>query len=164
MRPTRRPFAKIATIYKTEKFISIETLSGGMVQYREDESYRAYLELEATDEVLGQVLLTALERSRSVDPSSESEFYEPERAMRLYQNWQKDFMHRYGYKTKRDAYKDMDWCLARLSEGKISIEPHRRYKPDHWKTLPPDKTVVISATDDAVTAGAALRLALNRCE
>jgi GMP synthase C terminal domain/CDI immunity protein len=85
------------------------------------------------------------------------------RASTAHANWQKDFMGRYGYKTKRDAYRHLDWCLAQVSDGKISIQPHLRYKPDYWKSLPPDRTVVIPATDDVSMAGAALRLALDRC-
>jgi hypothetical protein len=76
---------------------------------------------------------------------------------------QNDFMKRYGYKTKH-AYKNMDWSRAQRSEGKISIQPHKRDKPEHFRNLPPDKTVVNPETRDPATAGAALRLALDRCE
>ena len=75
-----------------------------------------------------------------------------------------DFMQRYGYKTKRDAYKNMDWCETARSEGKIAIQPHKRIKPEHFHDLPAEKTVVIAATEDATAVGAALRLALDRCE
>ena len=74
------------------------------------------------------------------------------------------FMHRYGYKTKRDAYKNLDWCLAKIFDGNISIQPYRRHRPNYWKNLPSDRTVVIPATDDPAAVGAALRLALNRGE
>jgi CDI immunity protein len=73
-------------------------------------------------------------------------------------------MARYGYKSKRAAFMSLDWCSARMREGKIFIEPHKRDKPGSWGSHPPERTVVIPATDDAVTVGAALRLALDRCE
>ena len=73
-------------------------------------------------------------------------------------------MRHYGYKTKREAYRNMDWCRTERSEGRISIQPHKRDKPELFRDLPPDKIVVIAATTDAVAAGAALRLALDRCE
>jgi hypothetical protein len=72
-------------------------------------------------------------------------------------------MRRYGYKTKRAAYKNMDCCRTVRSEGKITIEPHQRLEPEQWKWLPPESCVVIPATTDAAAAGAALRLALDRC-
>jgi hypothetical protein len=165
MRSTRIPFDKSATVHKSEKFICIESLSGASgLRYRENESYRIYLKPGAADEALGQVLLEALDRSRFVEPSSEREFYRPDRVRQVYGSWQEDFMARYRYKSKRDAYKSMDWCLAKLSEGKISIQPHQRDKPGSWRNLPGDRTVVIRETRDVKAVGAALRLALERCQ
>jgi hypothetical protein len=162
MRARQKPFKKTATIFKSEQFISVEPLSGvNMVQYREDGNNWVYLELRASDEVLGQALSAALARSRFVDDKA---FYNPDRATRVYANWEADFMDRYGYKTKHAAYKNLDWCLARVFDGNIAIQPHRREKMNSWRSLPPDRTVVIPVTDDAVTLGAALRLALDRCE
>jgi hypothetical protein len=160
----RLPFAQWADVHRTERFISVEPLSGYRHIQREDEGFVIYLAPDATDEALGQALLESLDRSRFIWPRDEPEFSKAERYMRCYRNWQKDFMRRYGYKTKRDAYKNMDWCRAERSEGKISITPHKRDKPQYWKTLPPDRTVVIPATTDAVAAGSALKLALSRCE
>jgi CDI immunity protein len=163
MRPAQEPFKKTATIYKSEKFISVEPLSGAnILKYLEDDdSARVFLEPDAADEILGRALLGALARSRFVE---EREFFDPDRAMRAEVHRQNDAMRRYGYKTKRDVYQKLDWCIAKISDGKISIQPYRRYKPNYWKTLPADRTVVIPETHDAATAGAALNLALDRCE
>jgi CDI immunity protein len=122
------------------------------------------LQADASDDVLGQALLQALERSRFVWPRDEPDLFKSERYMQSYRDWQQDFMRRYGYKTKREAYKKMDWCEAERSEGKISIKPHKRDKPEYFRNLRPDRTVVIPATENAVRIGAALRLALDRCE
>jgi len=164
MKPTKiLPFRQCAEIHRTEKFISIEPLSGYRIIGREDEGCVIYLTPDASDGALGRALLDALDRSRFIWPP-DPEFDKWERYEGCYRNWQKDFMQRYGYKTKRDAYKNMDWCRAKRSEGKISIEPHKRDKPEYFTDLSPDKTVVIPATDEAARAGAALRLALDRCE
>ena len=89
--------------------------------------------------------------------------FDPDRATRAYENWEKDVMQRYGFKSKRDAYKSMDWCRGEMFDGSIEIEPHRRGSPG-WRSLPAEKTVVIPARDDAETVGAAARVALSRCE
>lgn len=161
--PKQLPFTQWADIHRTERFTCIEPLSGYRIIQREDEGYVIYLERDASDEAMGRALLEALARSRYIFPP-DPQFSEAERYMRCYRNWQKDFMQRYGYKTKRDAYKNMDWCRAKRSEGKIAVQPHKRDKPEYFHDLPSEKTVVILATDDAETAGAALRLALDRCE
>ncbi|MHB8884773.1 MAG: contact-dependent growth inhibition system immunity protein [Methylovirgula sp.] len=165
MKSTERlPFAQWADINQTDRFISVEPLSGYSIVQPEDEGYVIYLVPEAIDEALGRALLEALDKSRFIWPPDEPEFFKAERYMRCYQNWQKDFMRRYGYKTKREAYKNMNWCRAERSEGMISIRPHGRDKPEYWRDLPNDKTVVIPATTNAAIVGAALRLALDRCE
>ena len=162
---TAIPFTKSVTIYRSEKFISIEPLSGASaLRYREDGDHRTYLEPGVANEVLGLALLAALNRSRFVDPSSDDGFFDADRATRAYKNWQKDFMARYGYKSKRDAYKNMNWCLAEAIEEKISIEPHRRDKPGYWKSLPPDRTVIVPLRAGETAIGAALALAFSRCE
>jgi hypothetical protein len=159
--PPHMRFDKTATIHKSDKFICIETLSGTAgLTYREDEPHRIYLEPEATNEALGQALLAALDRSRFIDDRA---FYEPDRATRVYADWQKEFTRRNGYKSKRECFKTVDWCMTRIREGKIIIEPHGRNKPGAWRGLPQDQTVVIPLTQDAAVAGAALRLALDRC-
>jgi hypothetical protein len=160
----RVPFTQWANVHRTERLISIEPLSGYRMAYREDEGHVVYLPPNASDDVLGQTLLQALERSRFVWPADEPDLFKPERYMQRYRNWQKDFMRRYDYKSKREAYKNMDWCKAERSEGNISIKPHKRDKPEYFKDLPRDRTVIISVADNAARIGAALRLALDRCE
>jgi hypothetical protein len=160
----RLPFTQWASIHRTERFVSVEPLSGYRMSLREDALPVIYLAQDASDEALGRALLEMLDRSRFIWPDDEREFFEWQRYSQCEQNWQKDFMGRYGYKTKRDAYQNMNWCRAKRSEETISIEPHKRDKPEQWRNLPPEKTVVIAATEDAAALGAALRLALDRCE
>lgn len=164
-REERLPFTQWASVHRTDKFISIQPLSGYIRTLREDEGYVIYLKPDADDETVGRGLLEAMDKSRFIWPPDEPAFFEAERIERCYRNWEKDFMSRYGYKTKRAAYKTMVWCLAERSEGTISIRPHqRRAKPGEWLWLPPEQDVVIPATRDAAALGAALRVAFELCE
>ncbi|WP_162009751.1 contact-dependent growth inhibition system immunity protein [Methylocystis heyeri] len=158
------PFAQWAEISRTERFISIETLSGYSMVQREDDGYVVNLAPGAADEELGRALLEALKWSRFIWPPDEWGFFEAERYEQCYQNWEKDIMQRYGYKSTRDLHKNMDWCRAKRSEGKILIRPHKRDKPGYWSDLPRERDVVIAETNNAAAVGAALRLALDRCE
>lgn len=67
-----------------------------------------YLPPDASDDALGRALLEALERSRLIWPGDEPEFFKRERDERCERNWEKDFMRRYAYKTRREAYQTMD--------------------------------------------------------
>jgi hypothetical protein len=165
MKGERLPFAQWADIHRTDRFISVEPLSGYRRSLREDEGYVVYLAPDTSNELLGQALFDGFSKSRFIWPPDEREFFKAERYMQALSKWQEDFMRRYGYKTKRDAYKNMSWCKAKRSEGAISIQPHRRDdKPEYWVWLPPSENVVIPVTNDPAVAGAALRLALDRCE
>jgi hypothetical protein len=158
-----KPFTQWSRINRTERFVSIRPLSGYRIIQPEDDGYVIYLAPDANDETLGGALLETLARSRFIFPP-DPDFSEAERYLRCIRNWQKDFMQRFGYKTKREAYRNMDWCEATRSEGTILIQPHKRDTPEHFRDLPPEMTVAIQATDDSVAVGAALRLALDRCE
>jgi hypothetical protein len=153
----RLPFTQWVDIHRTEKFISVEPLSGYRQALRENEGYVIYLPRDASDDALGAALLETLERSRFILPREDPEFFKWDRYERCEQNWQKDFMRRSGYKTRREAYQTMDWVRVERSEGKISFQPHNRDKPGRWIWLAADRTVVISATTEAAAAGAALR-------
>jgi hypothetical protein len=160
----RLPFAQWADIERTDRFISVEPRSGYRRILPEDDGFVIYLAPDAADEELGRALLECLDKSRFIWPPDEPQFFDADRIMECYRKEQNDFIRRYGYKTKREAYKNMDWCRAERSEGKISIQPHKRDKPEYWQDLPPDSTVAIPVTTDAAAAGAAMRRALDRCE
>ena len=158
------PFTQAADIHRTETFICLQPLSGYRAYYPEDAGYVIYRPPDASDEAVGGAFLETLDKSRFIVPPAEPEFFEWRRYMKCYKEWHHDFMRRYGYKTKREAYKNMNWCYAKRSEGTIWIQPHKRDKPEYWLDLPADRNVVIPATQDAAAVGSALKLALDRCE
>ena len=123
------PFRQWTDVNRTDRFICVQPMSGYRTVQLDDDGYTLYLPPNAADDTLGQALLHCLDRSRFIWPDDEPQFFEWQRYLPLYKNWQKDFMQRYGYKTKREAYKLMDWCRIKRSEGRISIQPHKRDKP-----------------------------------
>jgi hypothetical protein len=162
----RIPFAfrKQAAIHQTEKFTSIEPLSGYRLIRREDEGYITYMEPDPPAEIAGHALLDAFDRSRFIDPS-EREFFHKDKVTAVYNRWQKDFMKRYKYKTKREAFNNMRYCLAVRCEGEILITPHKRDNPPWYiRDVPPEKKVIIPETTDPLIVGAAVKLALSHCE
>jgi hypothetical protein len=159
------PFRQRADIFRTEKFVAVEPRSGNMRVLREDEGYVIYLPPQPDDEALGRALLEALDRSRFIrSAANERRFFEEDRIKQSEQKWHDEVMGRYGYKSKRALYKSMNWVRARRMEGVISFTPHDRRTPGTWRWLPPDKTIVIPETRDAVVAGTALRRGLDQCD
>jgi len=165
MTPTdREPFNQRADVFRTERFLSVEPLSGYISFHYEDSGFVIYLVADANDLELGAALLQALDRSRFVWPYDEPELFDWQRNHRCYRNWQQQVMRLYGYKSKRELHKRLDWCRVERSQGKITLQPHRRHKPGYFDDLPKERDLVIPETRDAVIVGAALRTALDRCE
>lgn len=162
--PDPLPSDRWADVSRTDRFVCVQPLSGYRIIQPDDDGYTIYLSPDSTDESLGQAVLECLGRSRYVWPADEPGFDEWQRYIPLYKAWQKDFMRRYGYKTKREAYRNLDWCRVHRSRGRISLQPHKRDKPEYFRDLPDESTVVIPETMDAVVVGGALRQALARCE
>jgi hypothetical protein len=154
-------FRKQAAVHQTEKFTCIEPLSGHRLIRRDDEGYIIYLDPDPSDEAVGRALLDVLDRSRFFD-FSEREFFHKDKMTAVYKRWQKDFMKRYKYKTKAEAFKNMKYCFVERCEGEILITPHDGHsKPGYILALPP---VIIPETPDPLIAGAAVKLALSHCE
>jgi hypothetical protein len=159
------PFTQWAMINVTDRFTGITPLSGYGRTLPEDKVFTIYLPPAPTEDALGQAVLKTLKKSRFIRPwDDRSNFFEMDRILAADKRWHEDFMTRYGYKTKRAAYKNMVYCRAERREGWILIKPYKRDKPGLWRDLPEDKTVLIPATDDAGIVGAAVKLALSHCE
>jgi hypothetical protein len=130
---------------------------------REDEGYITDLEPDAAGEHWDARCWRRWPAAGSSGPATNPNSSR-RNGMRCYRNWLREMMRRYGHKSEREAYSNMAWCRVERSEGKITIKPHKRDKPEYWTDLPPESTVVIPATVDAAAAGAAVRLALSRSE
>jgi hypothetical protein len=157
------PFMQWAGVHKNDDFICVEPLSGYRRTLQEDDGFAIYLEPDATEEALGQALLEALNRSRFLYPNQNRAFFQAERIVNNIKRWTTQVMKRFRYKTKREMYKNMGYCWIMRTGGTISIEPHKYEKPEYWHNFPKDQTVVIPETTDPLVAGAALKLALERC-
>lgn len=160
------------------EFICIETYSG----YRSSDSrdYRGkqiFLMTDVSDEVLGLAVMEVLANSRwvlgvpregSVYPVGvefDADLYDYKQGIERYVQWVKTLMTRYGYKTKRALFKDLQNCGIESKNGLIKITPMRREGAEGWEGLGKgmEGVVEIPATSTPAEIGAALRLAFNRC-
>jgi hypothetical protein len=99
------------------------------------------------------------------DVEYDLDLYDYKKVGERYAAWVKALMERYGYKTKRAMFKNMEHCGVTLSEGVIRIVPMRHVKPEAWEGLGKDDAgrVELPAASSPAEIGAALRLAFSRC-
>ena len=159
-------------------FICVETWSGYRGgSHADPKGSQIFLKPDASDEAIGLAVLAALVGSRWVLPAPRDGFVDPpglEYDMDLYDYklnieryaaWTKSLMERFGYKTKRALFKNMENCAIDVTSGVMKIIPKRHVKLEAWEGLGPNNAgaVEISADSSPAEIGAALRLAFTRC-
>jgi hypothetical protein len=73
------PFRQWTDVKRTDRFISVEPLSGYRLIRPEDESSVIYLAPDTNNEELGRALLESLDRSRFIHPDEDPTFTESAR-------------------------------------------------------------------------------------
>jgi len=160
-----------ASIRANGDFIYVKTCSGLHAPLPDPDGREFCLDPTASDEELGEALLASLAASRQIASrdarcSSGKIFYDRRgRVEEEYKEWMARTMARFGYKTKRAMFKDMNSCLAESNGDAITIMPTHHVKLEAWDGdgLTKEDNVVIPADSPPSEAGAALRLALSRC-
>jgi hypothetical protein len=159
-------------------FICVETYSGYRGGSHRDPAGRQYLlRQEEDDQKLGEALIGALGCSRFVlavprvgstyPPALEFDesLYDYKRGIERYAIWTRSLMDHYGYRTKRELFKNMKRCDVEERGGVITIAPNHHEKLEAWGRDQGDgiEDVVIEASSSPSEIGAALRLAFSRC-
>jgi len=107
--------------------------------------------------------------SRFLPPEERSEedlaLFDRDAVSERYLEWVRSLMTTYGYKTKRELFKDMKNCSIECRNGTIIIGPSCHDRLEGWSGdgIRQEDHVVIRADGPVADVGAALRLAFARC-
>lgn len=155
-----------ACVYVTEKFITIKTKSG-LGRVGADPLFPQHLLApDATCQIIGQAVLDALQNSRTLHSLDERvAFFDIEASKQRYENWYRDLMELYDYKTKKSLFKNMKSCSIHCINGVIKISPSWHEKLEAWSGdgIKESDHVVLSIHSPVEEIGKGLRLALSRC-
>ncbi len=144
---------------------------------RDHKGKRNFVALDAVDAMVGEAVLDALTQSRWVlpvrkidskypdDVEFDLDLYDYKQSAERYEIWIKMLMERYGYKTKRALFKDLQNCQISVKDGIMKIVPLRHTKLEQWEGLGSNNAGAVEIPTDSTTEeiGAALRLAFARC-
>ncbi|WP_445497344.1 contact-dependent growth inhibition system immunity protein [Photorhabdus sp. SF281] len=152
-----------ATAMFNGSFYSVKTYSGYRLLLADPQSPEHILSPDITDSQLGSAVLDSLSKSRLVDP--DDDFFDNEKTSELYDEWIKQMMKTYNYRSRRQLFKKMHNCGIQLLDSQITIRPSCHEKLDGWSGDGFSETdyVVIPADSSPEEVGAALRLAFSRC-
>jgi hypothetical protein len=154
-----------ASVKENGDFTCIETHSG-LRRVGLDPAGRQYLLSPGETEVsLGRALLDALKHSRVLSVREAREFFDHDAVERRYEEWVKDLILKYAYKSRRQLFRDMKNCEVECNANTITICPTHHDKLEGWGREEGDGIVdvVVPLNSGPQEIGAALRVALSRC-
>lgn len=124
-----------AAAYRHPLFICIDTWSGYRSTAFDPQGVEHLLRPDDDESSLGLALNDALSKSRfaSLVEGNWGDFFKLERIQRDYALWVQRLMDRYGLKTKRALFKDLDYCSVDLVDGVIHIKPKCHVKMEGWE-------------------------------
>ncbi|MGN7998531.1 contact-dependent growth inhibition system immunity protein [Sphingomonas sp. 22176] len=159
--PPSRPRASIKN---NPEFMLIETYSGFRLGWADPEGQQIYLPPDASADSIGCALIAALSASRIFTVDNRPIITREQHAER-YERWVENLMQRYGYRTRRAAFKSMKSVSADVYHGKLHIRPSRHEKLEAWGQSKSDgfEDVILPYPDGADAIGEAVRIALERC-
>ncbi|MFE1573088.1 contact-dependent growth inhibition system immunity protein [Comamonas odontotermitis] len=154
-----------ANVSFNDVFFEITTISRGMLGYGDPEVEPQYLPLDISDKILGESLRLALSKSKRVSLEEFQKLWNSGILEETEKMREKYTMNKYGYKTKKALYKNMNLCDVSVYGDFIEIQPTQQTSLDGYTvTKDMDLTPLkISHTVSDEELGAALRHAFTLC-
>ncbi|MDA8428445.1 MAG: contact-dependent growth inhibition system immunity protein [Geobacteraceae bacterium] len=152
-----------AGISATNEFINIYTYSGYRLLRADPTCEEHFLPIDAANELLGSIVMEALSKSRFLSLEDARALDEHEKNRN--EDWDKNVMERYAYKSKGALYKNMKYCSISSFDGLLTIYPTRHEKLQSWGVDKRDgiENVIIPVNSSMAEIGDAIRLAFSRC-
>jgi hypothetical protein len=144
-------------------FMLVQTYSGYRSTRFDPEGARHLLCPDASDESVGAAVMDALSLSRFLPLEEVSAFFDWRLIEKEYAAQTQFVMACYGYKTKRALFRNMVHLSVRRTDDIITITPSIHDQLEGWEGKT-DEDIAISADSAPADVGAAVRLALSRCE
>lgn len=154
-----------ATAYATKDFISVNTCSGFRRSARDPDGVILYFSLSVSDEELGAAIRSALSASKFISPDEARLFFNLNSIEQNYEGWVSDMVARFGYNSRRDAFKDMKLCMIERVRENITIKPTNHEKLEAWggKGIDSSDYETFDVTASEVNLGTALKRCFSKC-
>jgi hypothetical protein len=153
-----------ASLQANHDFIEISTQSGYRSCLLDLTGEDIFLDLETSNHDLGVALLKCLSASRFIDPDDDPDFFDYRKREAIdYPKWLQSTMERFGYKIKKNLFKNMISCSIVQSDEIITIVPLRHVKLEAWEGDDELTEETVSKYNSPEEIGAALRRAMEKC-
>jgi hypothetical protein len=145
------------------EFLLVETMSKHGLLCKDFTIPDVLLSPNADNKDIGENILLSLSKSRAISKEEYLAFFNLEVTKKQIEDWEKNLMQKFGYKTKRALYRKMNRCGIYLKNGTITISPSNHEKLKAWSGIRNAENVILSLNNSPEEIGAGLRLAFGRC-
>jgi hypothetical protein len=155
---------KEASIECNLDFIRVCTVSCGIQVGRDPKFASLDFSINENIVLLGDSLLTAISRSRSLGPEDDDYLLISWTAQKeIYKSEVEETIKKYNYKNKKSLFKNMQSCSVEMEDKSITISPWNHEKLDSWYGINKNFIITISATSSSEIIGAAVKYSIARC-
>lgn len=155
-----------ASIYSSHGLISLSTSSGFRSSRYDPEGEHLVINADCENDILGQSLLAALNKSRVLHPNENNEFYDLVNTERNYERFVANLLNKFGDMPRRKAFAKMLHCSVSVRSGKIFIKPSKKERGEAWSGsgYKESDAVSVSFTSSTSEIGAAIKAVLAKCK
>jgi hypothetical protein len=153
--------SQTASAVCNQDFILLETFSGYRRKLRDVTVPGNFLDPSVSDAALGTAVIRALAASRQIPPEEFGTFFDVRAGAEHEKRWVSDLKGRFGYKTKRELFRNLMSVSVSLRDDRIEFMPFRQDGVGCWIRTNDDgiQDVVIDANSEPSDVGKALRQA-----
>ncbi|WP_036116552.1 MULTISPECIES: contact-dependent growth inhibition system immunity protein [Luteibacter] len=154
-----------ASAYLKPEFILVDTFSGLGLMGRDPMGLSACLNADAEPEILGNAVKGALEKSRWLSLDEYPTFFDWKERKKDEAARDAHLIEAFGYKTRKQLYRDMKCCSIYEADGIIVVSPTVHERLDAWtgEGIDQEDKVAVALSSSLKEIGDALILGFSRC-
>jgi len=159
-----RSVKRWVSIYQNNRITSFQSLTGRAFAVPDAEGAVRNVQSGSSNEVLGEALWETLSYSRFITPETFNPTLIDHREIdRVFKMRLDQLARDSGFSSTRRIFQSLRFCSVTEALGQIKFEPTRRIRGNEYQDLrmPP---IVVADNVDALALGAAVRLAMSKCE
>jgi hypothetical protein len=155
---------KEASIKCNLDFIRIYTVSCGIQVGGDPKFDNLDFSINENIILLGDSLLAAINRSRSLGPKDDDYLLISWTAQKeIYKSEVEETIKKYNYKSKKSLFEYMQSCSAEMNDKSIILSPWKHDRLEGWDGMDKSFDLVIPSASPPEVIGAAVKYSVARC-
>lgn len=154
---------KNSVAFSQTDFLYVWTMTGLGLLFNDPTVLPILLKPNEDAALIGAAVRESLRNSKELENDEFQKLFHSGEIQKNSEEWEKELILRYGYKSSKSIYTDLKKCTIHESEGNISFSPTLHYGLQAWCGMDDVEDVVVTSTSSDEEIGMALIEALSRC-